>query len=386
MKVNKKGILLKVIIPAVIIAGTAAGIFFQGRSAAKIKDETIVVMKDVSKTDAEKDNPLRIEKGEKIEFKEKIRDIIALSNANSSLIEKDNEIYLMNLKDKSIKNILTKFKTFEIITASESGKKILYEDKANNVYAYDFALNKSTLLFKSVGKRDEGSDVQFADAEGRFAVLFRFFPKSGFVVANCETGESKKVDLNNKELKSNFIYTMDGKEIYFRAGNKKENKSELSVINLDESEEIKSVFENGESNIFHMDIINDGKSMIFSGEYNKEEGIFIYDLEKKSIVKVVSGGKDNEGVWCPTYSLSPDQKRIVFDMITNEPGLNNIFVAKLEENELQSKTLIMEKVDLGAVIMISTNWNQDSNSFLVKKMDYSNSDKKVIYVETFNLK
>lgn len=127
------------------------------------------------------------------------------------------------------------------------------------------------------------------------------------------------------------------------------------------------------------DLINGGKTVIFNGTYDGEPGIFFYDVDKKTLTKVVSGGVDKEGQWAPFYSLSPDGTKIVFGNIARDKDTvkNDVYVADVTGGGLSQAIRIMENVKMPAVISLMAHWSDDSGKLYIK-MPASTGDTNLI--------
>jgi hypothetical protein len=108
-------------------------------------------------------------------------------------------------------------------------------------------------------------------------------------------------------------------------------------------------------------------SIIFSGEVNQQTGIYIKDLTKDEAKLLVAGGEDEEGRWTPTFKLSPDKRKILFDtpVQVGEEYKTNVYVAEITEEELVNTARLIENGDLFAVISLSGNWSADSKTAYV---------------------
>jgi Tol biopolymer transport system component len=133
---------------------------------------------------------------------------------------------------------------------------------------------------------------------------------------------------------------------------------------------------NKDYSIRQFDFINNGQAILFSGHYNKEEGIFLYDISNDSVVKVVSGD---------FYNLSNDKTKILYDTITD--GISNIYGAKINGNTVTSRKCIYNNIDTYAAISISSWWTPNDNTILIDEEDSSRStEKRHFKLRLFDLK
>ncbi|WP_053363507.1 hypothetical protein [Bacillus sp. FJAT-27251] len=125
------------------------------------------------------------------------------------------------------------------------------------------------------------------------------------------------------------------------------------------------------------------KSIIFSGSVNDQTGIYIKDLNNKEAKLLVAGGEDEEGKWTPSYKLSPDKKKILFDtpVQVGEEYKTNVYVAEIDGEQLTNTARLIENGDLYAVISLSGNWSADSKTTYI--FTYNKEDFTVDTIEKF---
>lgn len=79
---------------------------------------------------------------------------------------------------------------------------------------------------------------------------------------------------------------------------------------------------------------------------------------------LVAGGQDEEGIWTPSYKLSPDKTKILFDtpVQVGEEYKTNVYAAEIKGGTLNNATRLIENGDLFAVISLAGAWSDDSKT------------------------
>ncbi|TFD94479.1 hypothetical protein [Jeotgalibacillus sp. R-1-5s-1] len=135
---------------------------------------------------------------------------------------------------------------------------------------------------------------------------------------------------------------------------------------------------------FHEYVLLDQK-IIFNGMMDGQSGIFIKDLQTDEIEMLVSGGKTEEGIWTPSFNLSPDCQYLLFDTAIQMGSefYSNVYVGRLDDLQLTHTSLVMEHADSYAVISYSGYWTEDSQQFYVQTYEPDSPENKK--VELFRL-
>lgn len=158
----------------------------------------------------------------------------------------------------------------------------------------------------------------------------------------------------------NYIKSQDGKKLYIYGTLKSKGIYKLDIDNP-EKPELLAKFPREEDGIaFGFDILDDNK-ILFSGTYNDETGIFLYDIAKSSTIKLVSGGQSEEGEWCPDYNVSPDKTKLLYGFPGSTPNKSHVYIAKLSDGKLLSKLCLLENADLQTIVSLASFWGREDN-------------------------
>lgn len=338
--------------------------------------KTIAVYKNVS--NIQDDTPtINIEMKDNISLPQGIENINGFIDKENLLISlKQDEksslrINLLNIKSNTLKEISSEAGKQVFLDMSGDGKKILYRIK-NDYYIYDID-NNSNYKLKNDNKYN--SNEYFADYNGRYVIYIN----SDIKIQDTETDDVKTVELNGPwGITNNFKCNKDDNNVYFSGSNN--DITGIFSIDINKMDEVNVCFSlpsvNKDYSIRQFDFINNGQAILFSGHYNKEEGIFLYDISNDSVVKVVSGD---------FYNLSNDKTKILYDTITD--GISNIYGAKINGNTVTSRKCIYNNIDTYAAISISSWWTPNDNTILIDEEDSSRStEKRHFKLRRFNLK
>ncbi|MFJ7949906.1 TolB family protein [Lysinibacillus sp. NPDC096418] len=246
----------------------------------------------------------------------------------------------------------------EFFALSENGNRALSRID-DQMYVLDFTTKTEKLI-------EEGSEeyLYFADDEGKEIFYVEFRDEFKIHVINVDSSEVRTWDLTNIFKLDNFELNSIKKDedgIYI-VGDSIENG--YGLYHLNNAGEIKTI-----SNLTNIDSMYqfefiDSTNIIFNDTYKGKTGIYLLNLESNEVTQFVAGGKDDEGVWTPFYKLSPDKSKILFDtpVQVGNDYKSNVYMAELVNNQLVNTVRIMENAELGAVIMLSGHWSQDSKT------------------------
>lgn len=105
-------------------------------------------------------------------------------------------------------------------------------------------------------------------------------------------------------------------------------------------------------------------NIIFEAIYNGKSGIYLFNQANNEVQQLIAGGKDSEGIWTPTYILSPDESKIMFDTPVKFEGKykTNVYMGEIIDGKLENTVRILENSNLYSVISISGHWSEDSKT------------------------
>lgn len=261
----------------------------------------------------------------------------------------------------------TKLADFEALSISKDGSKALYL-AGNALHLYHIEDSSSEVLKAEVSHTDGLFRVFFLDDQGEYVAILEKGDKQIWVV-NTTTKTSQTI--KTKTNVSNHHITVANNRLYFYTY---QGPQELSSIDLkDQQQQVTPVIKlpHKQDIIFNFDVLDGGKRILFTGTYNNDDGIFLYQRNENTITKLVSGGEDEEGRWVPTYNLAPDGSKLLFDTVVKDGKVHasNIYLAQLVENKLTEPVLLLEKAQLGSVIQVGAYWSNDSSHVaLIKRI------------------
>ncbi|WP_113674110.1 hypothetical protein [Vallitalea guaymasensis] len=352
-----------------------------------IKDESNPIKKD-------------IENGTTISLPENTVKIYGLIDNENLMIliqnskDLEDSFCLYNINTNILKEIGTG-KNLKFNYLSTDRKKILYStnnsntSKYRNNYIYDIEKNTTDLIsgwYKAI----------FADYNGRY-VLIDDLNK----MLDLDTGKLKTSDNNHGTwtyfLDNNCTHPFPNNKLYFvgdhityeglnKKFDEKLARHNIGIYSLDTEtmtiDEPLLLFPevicpldkspNESYYISQFDFINDGKSIIFSGIYEKHRGLFIYDIDTKEIINVVFSSNIS------SYTLSNDKTKILY-CINETHGNKSMYLAHIDKNTIASQKCLYEEVKLN----LSFWWSPDDTFFLVNEKEYSSAPE--INEQKFNI-
>ncbi|MDI3480761.1 MAG: hypothetical protein PWQ97_416 [Tepidanaerobacteraceae bacterium] len=339
-------------------------------------DSMVILSQDVLRQSTIEDKTVKVPQTREISLQQSIgyRDILAIDGQHI-LYRKDHVLYTVDMNGLNPQLLAN----LDVNEASRDGKKVMYLDK-DQYFVYDLKSKSKTPLIK---KQGQDGEPYFADEKGGYVSYFDF-KHSNLNVIDTQTSETHALDFKKLFTLENFMLEdvkiyMD--KVYVATHSKKDG---YGIYELSFDGQKKAIVQyppekQDSDTLAGFDLINGGKTVIFNGTYDDESGIFFYDVDKKSLTKVISGGLDKEGQWTPFYSLSPDGTKIVFDNIVRDKDTvkNDIYVADITDGGLSQAIRIMENVKMPAVISLMAHWSDDSSKLYIK-MPSSGGDSDLI--------
>lgn len=358
-----------------MLAGAAlAGCAFKEHPAKT--DSVVILSQDVLQQSIIEDKTVKMPQSHEISLQQSIgyRDILAIDGQNI-LFHKGHALYTMDMNGSNPRLLAN----LDVKEASRDGKKVMYLDK-DQYFLYDLKSKSKKPLIK---KQGQAGEPYFADEKGEYVSYFDF-KHSNLNVIDTQTSETHALDFKKLFTLENFmlqdVKVYQGK-VYVAAYSKKDG---YGIYELSFDHQKKAIVQfpskkQSSDTLAGFDLINGGKTVIFNGTYDGEPGIFFYDVDKKTLTKVVSGGVDKEGQWAPFYSLSPDGTKIVFGNIARDKDTvkNDVYVADVTGGGLSQAIRIMENVKMPAVISLMAHWSDDSGKLYIK-MPVSTGDTNLI--------
>ncbi|GAA0716908.1 hypothetical protein GCM10008905_01950 [Clostridium malenominatum] len=199
-------------------------------------------------------------------------------------------------------------------------------------------------------------------------------------VQNDEIKEFKDDSININPLAG--VYSSNGEDIYFVGTNFVKNSNEknkktivtegvyklntvdgkvkpIMILPAAEASSLKNRIANQ-----GFAVINEEQKVVFDGNLNGDDGLFIYDVKSKKTNKIT----ESPGTHFVPFWLSPDENKIIYATYSGKDntGVWSISAAKIKENELVNKILLIKNVNY--YNMISQKpvwWNNDSNKVTI---------------------
>ncbi|OIJ21514.1 hypothetical protein BKP45_01730 [Anaerobacillus alkalidiazotrophicus] len=370
-----------------VLGATMAAMLLTGCNSLGIvqgEGNTVVVSEDVVLESIITDAKVAVSQPEQISLDQKInhRELLKIDE-NQILYMKDNSLYSTNLNHSS-PNLIKELPVREL---SNDGRKALsVENGTISIYNIETG---ETAEFTDLDESIDG--ISFADPKGNY-ISYYSFESSRLVIIDTNTAVKTLIDLNDLfNNPTNFSFSgsvIHNDDIYLRTHIQGEG-SAIYKIKPDHSvEKIVSTKELND-NIFDFEFVNDDL-LVFNGIINKEPGIFLYDIPNQEANKVVSGGTSSEGTWIPSYSISPDGSKMLFNTILHKGDefLDNVFIATIENNNLSRSIQIIQNAHLPAVIKILAHWSNNSSAFFIPRtsQDITGYDELTIeYISVYKL-
>lgn len=402
---------VKALVGGLVVLGAVSSVYSYSKPLMA-SNNSVVVLDNNSKTvNSDVDKPLQVVKSEKTDEIEGLSKIKGLIGDNEAIIKigingkEAREMYKNINKDKG-----EEIKKFNQAISGESYKLNLSTLQKTPLNLEDGAMISPDQTKYAFGAKENGQnsyyivdiksnskkkinmkgDILFANwaANSKYIVGITTGENPSIVVYDLEKDKMKEFKDDSKQIRPfSGFHSSNGKDIYFVA-NSKEKKKDKTIIkegiyklNADdgkitpimvlpecEEEEFKSRICSEEFRV-----INEGEKVVLVGNLNGEDGLFIYDVKSKKANKVAQGASGLIPFW-----ISPDENKIVYATCNGKDakGTGNISVAKIKENELVDKILLLKDVDYDGILCQSQPvfWNNDSNKVIIAEFKSSNEN------------
>lgn len=354
---------------------------------ASLKSKVNTVCQDVSYIQADS-KPIDIKNTTLTSFpKNTVECFGFVDNENVIILTQGSEqslytLCLYNINTKKSKEI-GKGKDICFNSLSKDNKKILYTSDFT-CHVYDIEKTSNKIIIKNC----DISNPIFTDYAGRYVLSlgnknFKLLDTKTSKIKNCNIPDGEwEIDLGNGCFSSDKFY-------FNGVFNKRIGIYSLDIKSMNKIEPVLLLPKEDNHAINQFDFINNGKSIIFSGNYEKHPGIYIYDLDTKKIKKVASGfvsETKNKGIF---YSISNDKTKILVECFVNNNKNSSIYLSEINKNNLTStKCLYKKHPNTYGALLISSWWSQDDSFFLIDEKETTSSQKEWIFdkIRKLNIK
>ncbi len=326
----------------------AAGCSTQGNAQIQ---ETVIVNEDVQLESSLADSNLEVSRQQDIEIGRNITNqkFHKVIYGKKIYFNEEGKFYSLDFKTGEEKKLADQ----EVREISADGNWALtYEE--GEIFIHNLKTGKMQLL-----ENGSPEDSRFVGDE----VAYFDYNTHTLSLISIEKNETAMWDLSKYEDATISSIKKMGDDVYLAA---RSEENGYGVYQLTDQGQIDAVanFVGEDTQISEFDILQNG-SVIFNGTYDGKTGIYYWDKKTDDVQQLVSGGKDSEGIWVPFYNLSPDERKIMFDMPVQIEGefKTNVYMAEIIDGKLSNSVRIMEHADnLYAVISISGHWSEDSKT------------------------
>ncbi|WP_097028175.1 TolB family protein [Clostridium peptidivorans] len=397
----------KALVGGLLVLG-AVSIAYSYSKPLMTSNKSVVVSDNKSKAvNLDEDKPLQVVKSEKT-------DGIEGFNAMMGLLTENEAVIRVGMNRKDIEERLKK------LPKNNQAEEVRF---INDVRGETYKLNLSTLEKSPINFEDWSI---ISPDKTKYAYVTNENGKQAFYIVDIKSNSKKRINMNGtisrpewdknskyivglglsdllsivvydvendkiKEFKDDSIninplsgvYSSNGKDIYFvgtnfvKTNNENNNKKtivtegvyklntadgKMEPIMLLPAAEASSLKNRISNQGFA--VIDEGQKVVFDGDLNGDNGLFIYDVKSKKTNKVT----ESPGTHFVPFWLSPDENKIIYATYSGKDntGVWSIYAAKIKGNELVNKILLIE--DVNYYNMISQKpvwWNNDSNKVTI---------------------
>ncbi|KAJ50738.1 WD40 repeat protein [Clostridium tetanomorphum] len=421
MNTKRKGLILKVSIPALIIGSCVGVEYFFTTKAQGISEKPIIMVQD--SLNIPNNNPLQIINKQEYKnipglyevygFSENDEVILSIGMTKDELKKKYKDFKLDKMPNEKIDNFYKdQYGNLYKLNLNTMEKTIL---KDNNEYINNntvkaeisprgkniaYLLNGKSKIYnlktdeiKSCGisHNDNWTDGVWSK-DGNFIINFA---GSGLEIYNIKANKGEIININKEGFYISIIpgfFSEDGKEIYF-IGEEKGNKGDErrqgiykinvvskkidSIMLLPYVDRTKKDFIENCIPSAQYEILNNGKSILLQAIVNGEDGTYMYDVENKKFNRVIFHMKSKEGGFSSPCYVSPDRTKVVYVNRAKENGKEcwNLYAARINENNFTNRICLAKDIDLGGRVPNWVHWSHDGKKIMFYKADTKFEDR-----------
>ncbi|GEM_PF-1609268 len=342
-------------------------------SHAKDRQQTFTLSQDVRQDSLAADQSNALTPRQEYQLPESLsyRDLLFIREGQA-LMNGENYVDRLDLASRQKTRLLN----YRAAAGSEDGGRLLYRQD-QELFIYSVQSGKSWKIAELEREpQDDPMDVgaYFADKAGRYVIQKLAGDKLQLI--DTDQGTALPLDLgtifNTRSYGYDPLRYQDGQLYINIAGDGLDHGLYKFAADGQSATPVLIWPNQDDSASDRLEVLRDG-SVLFSGSYNKEKGIFRYDPSTGKAARLVAGTKGTEGGRTPFFSLSPDESKLLFEGIVEPESASTddlepdfIYAAELSGMELTHIQPVLEQVYLYAAIFLMSNWEADSQAFSIK--------------------
>ncbi|MBD7985294.1 hypothetical protein H9649_11905 [Sporosarcina sp. Sa2YVA2] len=344
---------LKVLALMALATTLTAGCSLQGNAQS---GKNIVIEEDVQLESALSDSSLEVQRLNDIVIEDDIPNTgFYQGDGGENIFYKENgELNHYKISTKEKRKIV---EGDNIIVSKNGEKAMTLSSKGKEAVVHN-------LINGKIDKIDIESpwDTFFIDEEGNEIASFDI-NENKLQIIKVDSKETREWNISEFDTYS-LTSTIKVEDDYYISARSKADGL-YGVFKLSENHAVEKVFsaQDKEDQISTFHILKNN-NIIFEAMSKEQSGIYLFNQENNEVQQLIAGGKDSEGIWIPTYILSPDESKIMFDTPVKFEGKykTNVYMGEIIDGKLANTVRILENANLYAVISISGHWSEDSKT------------------------
>ncbi|MBU3127527.1 TolB family protein [Clostridium tagluense] len=399
------------VVAGILVLGAVSVVYSYSKPLMASNNSVVLSDNKIKAIAPDEYKPLQVVKSEKTDRIEGLNNMIGLVGDNQAIVQiglsrKDIEGKIKkfdneNEERKFIKEVnggtyKLNLSTFEKLpfnledraTISPDKTKYIYDTKENGEICYYIVDIKSNSKKKINVK---GNMLGEWSINSKYIVGLTFAKSPSIVVYDLENDKLKEFKEGNQRINLLAgIYSNNGKDVYFVGTTKTKNNEKIIItegiykLSTDDgkvqpvmilpSTELKTHKNRMVNHGFA--VINEGQKIVFEGNINGEDGLFIYDVNSKKTKKFAQ----SIGSHIVPFWISPDENKIVYATYSGEDdkGVWSIYAAKFNGNEIVNKILLLKNINYFNMFRGKTVfWNNDSNKVTILESKILNLDSRI---------
>lgn len=310
--------------------------------------------------------------------------------------------YIYDVKSNTNSAIKFNLNDYFIRGWSKDSKYVIGVNKAdvfqeNNILLYDSEMNSTRLVpIKNKGEKmfrsritdkvysKEGEKVFFLgmQVDRNYFDLYQQLDRLYKKMKEPHDKKEKKNSQSNKELNKEMENLKEKIKKNFRNGVYTQGIYKLDVETEQVDIIMTAALPEEESTEYRFschkfEVINDGKQIVFEGNINGKDGLFIYSVQKKQYFKVA----ESVGDPLVPFHISPDENKIVYAVFNGigNNGYWTIYAANIIEDKLVNKMILYKDIEYYSGLgNDKVWWSRDSKKLIIHEEKTFDLDTRII--------
>lgn len=351
------------------IAFSFVSLFTVGCSVQKEAKKTVIVNEDVEKENSLADSSLKITRLDDIIGHEDTYEGFRKGfRGEKTYYSEDNNFFVFDVKTGKKEILIENQEVFRVSANADYVLSYIENEPTDSEVAVHNLQNGKMVSLTHGSFND--ADYDFANAEGDEVASFNHLTNT-ITLENLETNKVKTWNMKGFDYVSAYYVKKVGNDLFLIASSEKDG---YGVYQLKDQGRIDHI-----TRILGVDLpplevaFLKNNTALFNGQVDGKHGVYLLDFASGHMEELVPRGisKEGERFPFPTFSLSPDESKIMFNTFVQvgEGYKSNVYIGELVAGKLVDTVSILEDINLYSTSPLSGSWSEDSKMAYIDTWD-----------------